>query len=142
MSKSSFTREQLQALRDNPWVESATERRIVYTTDFKRKFIEEYKRGKGPLQIFIEAGFDIEALGYKRIERASDRWRTDNNNGKLGNKAGYVVVHRESKRNDADLKSRLAEQEELISELKHENNRLREQLSRLEGNIDRTIVRD
>ena len=84
MAKNTFTTKQLEALRNNPYVVSATERRITYTTDFKKKFVEEYRLGKGPREIFKEAGFDVEALGYKRIERASDRWRTENNEGRFG----------------------------------------------------------
>lgn len=31
--------------------------------------------GKTPRQIFQDAGFDIQVIGIKRIECASDRWR-------------------------------------------------------------------
>ena len=59
----------------NPYVERAYESRIIYTDNFKKKFIEEYVAGKGPKEIFEDAGFDVEMIGYKRIERAAARWK-------------------------------------------------------------------
>lgn len=94
MSKSVFTAEQLAALRNNPYVESATSRRITYTTEFKKRFIEEYRKGKRPGRIFSEAGFDVNTLGNKRIERASDRWRREYNEDRLGETCGEKKAHR------------------------------------------------
>ncbi|MBW3088779.1 hypothetical protein KIH77_08570 [Bifidobacterium sp. 82T24] len=48
---------------------------IHYTTAFAQHAVEEYYRGKGPKRIFVEAGFPVEIIGYKRIERALQRWR-------------------------------------------------------------------
>ena len=87
-----FTKEQLRQLNDNPNVISATAKRITYTTDFKRFFVEQYASGLTPREIFYLAGFDVQALGYKRIERAADRFRQMNNEGKLGDN-DFVTVH-------------------------------------------------
>ena len=131
MAKSTFTTEQLEKLRANPYVVSATSRRITYTTEFKKKFVEEYRMGKGPREIFKEAGFDVMALGYKRIERASDRWRTSNNEGRLGKELDYVEVHRERRRYKSSLTDQLSQQAELIWRLQVENNQLKERLALL-----------
>ena len=131
MAKSIFTEEQVNALSNNQYVESATSRRITYTIDFKRKFVEEYRLGKGPRQIFIEAGFDVDALGYKRIERAADRWRNDSNDGKFGENAEPIEVHRERRRKPMSMSSLLAQQEDEIFRLRKENLELRAQLARL-----------
>lgn len=127
-----FTEEQINALRNNEYVEAATSRRITYTLEFKKKFVEEYRQGKGPRQIFKDAGFDVDALGYKRIERASDRWRTDNNNGRLGDKIDYIEVHRERQRHKLTLREQLEQQESQIFQLQLENLELRRKLARLQ----------
>ena len=132
MSRSIFTEDQINALRNNEYVESATSRRITYTLEFKKKFVEEYRQGKGPRQIFKDAGFDVDALGYKRIERASDRWRADNNNGRLGDKIDYIEVHRERQRHKLSLREQLEQQESQIFQLQLENLELRRKLARLQ----------
>ena len=93
MSTKLFTPEMVAELNSNPFVRSATDRRIEYTKEFKEHFVEEYRKGKNPRAIFIEAGFDVAALGTKRIERASDRWRQMNNAGKFSDKVIPVEVH-------------------------------------------------
>ena len=131
MSRSIFTEDQINALRNNEYVESATSRRITYTLEFKKKFVEEYRLGKGPREIFRDAGFDVDALGYKRIERASDRWRTENNEGRLGDESEYVPVHKERRRCGLSMADQISQQAELIWKLQTENNQLRELLYRL-----------
>ncbi|MBQ0040957.1 MAG: hypothetical protein KBS56_02920 [Clostridiales bacterium] len=132
MARSIFTEDQVNALRSNQYVESVTSRRITYTLEFKKKFVEEYRLGKGPRQIFKDAGFDVDALGYKRIERASDRWRADNNNGRLGDKIDYIEVHRERQRHKLTLRQQLEQQEDQIFKLQLENLELRNKLARLQ----------
>ena len=75
MGRGKLTTEEQAILRANPNVESVDDYRILYTTAFKRHFIDALTMGKRPKQIFIEAGFDPEILGDKRIERATDRWK-------------------------------------------------------------------
>ena len=94
-----FTEEQVKALNENPYVIQATQRRISYTTDFKKLFVEKYAAGMTPREIFYQAGFDVMALGNKRIERASDRWRQMNNDGRFGEGLDFVPVHPGKRRN-------------------------------------------
>ena len=129
MSKLTFTPEQLEALQNNPYVDVATERRISYTLAFKRRFVDEYRQGKNPRQIFKDAGFDVEALGRKRIERASDRWRTDNNEGRLGAQSDYVEVHSSRGRHMMTENEQIAMQAKLIWKLQDENAELRRRLA-------------
>lgn len=75
MGRGKLTIEEQEILRANPNVESVDDYRILYTTAFKRHFIDALTMGKRPKQIFIEAGFDPEILGDKRIERATARWK-------------------------------------------------------------------
>ena len=75
MGRGKLTTEEQAILRANPNVESVDDYRVFYTGAFKKHFVDAYTSGKRPKQIFIDAGFDPEILGDKRIERATARWK-------------------------------------------------------------------
>lgn len=77
MGRGSLTEAEVRTLLKSPWVDSVdrVHDRIMWKESFKEHFVSEYKAGKMPQQIFIEAGFTKEILGTKRIERAASRWR-------------------------------------------------------------------
>lgn len=70
-----FTDEQVEKLRKNVHVKQASIKGITYHESFKEYFLDEYAKGKPARVIFIEAGFDIEALGSERVKAATKRWR-------------------------------------------------------------------
>jgi transposase len=76
MSKIIFNEHQIRLLEANPNVASVSDRAIQYTSEFKMHAVKENLTGKGPVQIFIEAGFDLEMIGLKKAQSALDRWRT------------------------------------------------------------------
>lgn len=85
MSKKKFSNEEINKLSINKYVKKVSDKAITYTNEFKIHFIAEYNNGKTPRIIFKEAGFDIELIGFKRIECAADRWkRAYKENGVLG----------------------------------------------------------
>lgn len=84
MGRGRLSKEELQILKENPYVLDAIETRIVYSNEFKHHFMKEYNSGKKPTQIFREAGFDPKMLGSKRIERCAHRWRESYAAGTLG----------------------------------------------------------
>jgi hypothetical protein len=68
MSWKSFTPEELMAIRNNPYVKSATDRMIRFTVTFKIEFWEQYNdKGIPPTQIIRSMGFDTIVLGESRI---------------------------------------------------------------------------
>lgn len=75
MSQIIFSTEEIDALAANPYVKNASEKSITYTTEFREKFMSEYKCGKLPSQIFKDAGFDVKVLGKQRIKEFSRRCR-------------------------------------------------------------------
>ena len=75
MKKNNFTPEEVQRIKENPNVLRISDNRITYTRAFKVHFVDEYRKGKMPTQIFREAGFDTKVLGSKRIERAAANWK-------------------------------------------------------------------
>jgi transposase len=75
MSKNIYNEFQIKELEKNPNVLSASERSISYSPEFKLKAVKDYKMGKGPSQIFIEQGFDLNMIGKEQPKRCLRRWR-------------------------------------------------------------------
>ena len=75
MSKKIFSDKEVSRLAKNQNILKVSNKSITYSFEFKKKFIDEYKLGKTTRVIFEEAGLDIEILGKRRIETASNRWR-------------------------------------------------------------------
>ncbi len=62
-----FTSEQVEYLRKNPFVKSASKSTVRFTEEFKRKFYDEHINGKAAREIFREIGIDPVILGESRI---------------------------------------------------------------------------
>ncbi|OAS83516.1 HTH domain-containing protein [Metabacillus litoralis] len=75
MSKIIFNEFQRQQLENNPNVNHVSDRSISYKPEFKIAAIKEYKNGKGPTDIFIEYGFDLDIIGSKKPQQCLKRWR-------------------------------------------------------------------
>jgi len=67
MSKKTFTEEDLIALRTNPNVERVSKLSIRFTETFQQEAYNSTMEGKSILDIFQNAGFNIQALGRFRI---------------------------------------------------------------------------
>lgn len=128
MGRGKFSADEIEQLKNNPYVIDVNETRIVYSNEFKKHFMKEYKKGIKPTEIFRAAGFDPEILGSKRIERASARWREADLNGTLG-QHGYIQLEAKKKRTDA-LKSK----DEKIS---RQRDKYEEKLDKKEKQLDR-----
>lgn len=105
-----FSEKTLEELNDNKFVSSATSKRITYTEDFKQYFIEKYQLGFTPREIFKLAGFDVNALGYKRIERAAARWLSAEN----------ITLHRDVHAVERSMENQIARQKKEIERLNSE----------------------
>lgn len=69
-AKKTFTEEEQEILRSNPFTLQVTENQIRFTVEFKRFLLEEReKNGTKWKEIFRKAGYDPEILGPIRIER-------------------------------------------------------------------------
>ena len=85
MSKKLFTDNEIKLLSENKYIKNVTNKAITYTEEFKILFIIERSKGKLPIHIFQDAGFDIELIGNNRIWCASKRWRNSyKESGELG----------------------------------------------------------
>lgn len=128
MGRGKLTKEEVEILKENPYVKDVNENRVMYTEEFKHRFINEYFNGKAPTAIFIEAGFDVRILGSKRIERASARWREANASGNLAAKMPNNNFYHSRTNVYSVMNDKIKKQEEEI-------NRLKERMAKLEEMI-------
>ena len=77
MSRQCFTEEQINLLRQNPYVYSITGSRLVFTKTFKEEFLEAYNKGQVPRDILEAHGFDLSILGDRRIWSISEHIRAE-----------------------------------------------------------------
>jgi|AraplaMF_Col_mLB_1032019.scaffolds.fasta_scaffold45183_2 hypothetical protein len=91
MSKIIFNSFQIKQLEKNSNVSKVSERSISYKPEFKVKAVLENLKGKGPLQIFIENGFDLEIIGKDKPGQCLDRWR---NTYKIYGEVGFYTERR------------------------------------------------
>ena len=89
MGRGRFTEEEMDRLLQNPYVADVNRTSISYSREFKQLFMREYTAGRRPVQIFRDAGFDIDMLGSKRIERACARWKESYESGTLGSREAF-----------------------------------------------------
>jgi len=75
MSTIRFSNEQIKALLKNPNMEGCSRKSIKYSKDFKIAAVKEWQAGISPQQIFMQAGFDIYAIGKKKPKDCLLRWR-------------------------------------------------------------------
>lgn len=75
MSKIIFNEHQQRQLEANSNVKIVTDRTIQYTPEFKLQAVKQNQSGKGPAEIFTEAGFDLKMIGLKKAQSALGRWR-------------------------------------------------------------------
>lgn len=70
-----FSEEEISLLKRNPYIRRVTKDRIGYDPSFYEYFIEKYRKGSKPTEIFREVDLPPELIGEKRIERFADRCR-------------------------------------------------------------------
>ena len=133
MARGGFTDKELEELNNNPNVLYAENNKIAYSNAFKHYFIKELNKGKRPPDIFTAAGFNINTLGSKRIERATARWKESYAAGTLGNYDDSRIreIHAENKR-----KKRYEYEQETIALQKTEIQKLKEKIANQDKEIE------
>lgn len=128
MSRSQFTIEQMQLLRQNPYTHSVTKTRLSFTKKFKEIFHAEYQAGESPRQILIDHGYDIGILGEHRIWNIASRIQEQfKKNGEFHEGHG---PRRLIKSNTSTSMNPLSEKEEL-KQLRHEVDYLKQEVEYL-----------
>ena len=67
MSKKLFSEEEIAAFRSSPYVESVSDRSLVFTPEFKEKCHTMYQQGISMRKILEDHGIDTGAMGKARI---------------------------------------------------------------------------
>jgi transposase len=88
MSKIKFNEFQRKQLENNPNVSHVSEQNISYKPEFKEKAVQENIAGKGPMDIFLEHGFDLKMIGLEKPKQCLKRWRRSYE--KYGNEGFYT----------------------------------------------------
>ena len=83
MSKLKFSKQDIEKLKDNPYILNISEKAITYADEFKEKFIELYKKGIMPTEIFRKYEISPEIIGQKRIDAFSYRVKQKIKKGRL-----------------------------------------------------------
>ena len=67
MGARSFTKEEMQILRENKYTYSVSPNTISFTIEFKREFWRRYQAGERAREIVETLGYDPQMLGETRI---------------------------------------------------------------------------
>jgi transposase-like protein len=70
-----YTEAQMKQLESNPNVQRVSETNISFTPAFKLAAVMAYKAGKTPMEIFLEAGFDVDMFNSHKPKESLKRWR-------------------------------------------------------------------
>ena len=77
MTKKIFTQEEMDIIRQNPYVISVSSSRIIYSLAFKKFAVAQAEQGLKSPEIFVKAGFDPEILGTSRMYAAIKKFKKE-----------------------------------------------------------------
>jgi hypothetical protein len=72
-----LTQEQIQELLNSKYVEKVFNNRIIYTNEFKNMALIQYRNGLPPVEIFINAGLNLELIGRKNAVNLILKWNNE-----------------------------------------------------------------
>jgi len=113
MGVSILSLEQIEELRNNPYVASVTARQVSFTIEFKQRFYDEYTQGKTPKNILSGMGINPETLGESRV--VSVRMHVMEQA-----KSGYGFTDRKAQWRPGMVRGRAKTTEDKIARLEHE----------------------
>lgn len=74
-----FTQEQKEKLLASPFIERILSNHLEYTIEFKQMAVSQYIEGKTPVEIFVNAGLDLEIIGRKNAFNLIRKWQKQKN---------------------------------------------------------------
>ena len=121
----SISKEYVKKLQEHPYVAKATQWTVSFTPEFKRMAYDEYCSGKSMRQIFADAGFDVEAIGSKRLQNFRNKLFE-----KAETEAGFEDgrknnSRKEAQSTEAQMAKRIRELEHRVTYLEQENDFLK-----------------
>jgi transposase-like protein len=122
-----FSESQIRQIEVNANVLHVSERSITYQPSFKLAAVKAYLEGKGPADIFKEAGFNLEIIGRDIPNGCLKRWRktfaSQGETGLLEERRGKGSPGRPVM--EVSVEKRLAQAEARIKLLEAENDFLK-----------------
>lgn len=70
----SLTENEINELLQSKFIEKVFKNRIIYSNEFKLIALEQYKRGLPPVEIFTNAGLNLELIGRKNAVNLLLKW--------------------------------------------------------------------
>jgi len=70
-----FTEKEIKVLESNPSILRVSEKNITYAPAFKIAAVQANQAGHTPMEIFVQAGFNVELIGLETPKRCLERWR-------------------------------------------------------------------
>lgn len=68
-----FTDEQIEILKDNPYVKHVSKKAITYTEEFREEFYRRYSQSELPSLILRDMGLEPKLLGKRRVSNLTMR---------------------------------------------------------------------
>lgn len=69
-----LTEKEMNELLKSQFIEKVFKNRIVYTNEFKISALEQYRNGLPPVEIFANAGIDLNLVGRKNAVNLILKW--------------------------------------------------------------------
>lgn len=69
-----FSAEEKQQLLNSPFIKRVLSNHLEYTTEFKQMAVTQYLQGKTPVEIFVNAGLNLELIGRKNAFNLIKKW--------------------------------------------------------------------
>lgn len=116
-----YTKDEIEELKKNKYVEEVRKDKITFTKEFKLLFIKEFNNGKGNLQIFSENGLNPLLVGKRRIKACTRNWKKQAKNDPTFSRQSYHPIKKET---DEEKKKRLRDIQYLqkrVNQLEMEN---------------------
>lgn len=124
MKRKPYTVQEKEELLKSDAIEKIANSSATYSKDFKVFAVGEYMTGKTPLQIFIEAGINVNILGREQPQKCLSRWR------KIHDKYGINRLLQETRGvgSSGRPSNKVLTTEEKLAKLERENEILKEQV--------------
>ena len=124
MKRKPYTVQEKTELLKSDAIEKIANSSVTYSKEFKVFAVGEYMTGKTPLQIFIEAGINVNLLGREQPGRCIGRWN------KIHRQYGIEGLLQETRGTGSSGRPRKISltTEEQLAKLQRENEILKQQV--------------
>lgn len=124
MKRKPYTVQEKEELLKSEAIEKIANSSATYSNEFKVFAVGEYLTGKTPLQIFIEAGINVNILGKEQPNKCLSRWR------KIHDKYGVNALLQENRgvASSGRPSKKILTIEEKLAKLERENEILKEKV--------------